>query len=121
MARLISRLAKGAKLEATDLDSLKNTPSSELKALLKISEDKLHQTAKQGIEAMLASREPKPVRLKKKTSKKTPSRTRKQKKSDSRARTNRHLFDFSSFDYVNRISGPQGSIKAFSGGGCNPR
>jgi hypothetical protein len=121
MARLISRLAKGAELEAADHESLKNTPASELKALLKISGDKLHETAKQGIEAMLASRKPKLEPRKKAERKKPSGHALSKKKSDPRPRTNLRLFDFSSFDYANRISGPQGSIKAFSGGGCNPR
>jgi hypothetical protein len=118
MARLISRLSKGGQLQGADRTSLENTPTAELEALLKVSGRNLHPTALDAVNAVLESRKPKPMEQKKKG--RVPGKQSKRTK-EPRPKTNLHLFDFSSFDYSKSLAGPRGSIKTFSGGGCNPR
>jgi hypothetical protein len=110
MVQLILKLSKGSILREKDRKLLCNTPSFELKALLKYSEKDLHPGARTTVEEILSARE----RAKK-------SLTLSKKKKRQAAPKPIAVLNSPTFAYLEHMGTLRKSVRTWSGGGCNPR
>jgi hypothetical protein len=121
MARLLSKLAKGLPLTSSDRESLNATPLEDLKALLKVSRESLHESAIKAIQKLM----PQPAPIRPKATKQKPRIKKKVKKAEKHRKKEpsiyQSLITSPSPSYIERLSAPRGSVRTYSGGGCSPK